>query len=226
MRKLRNLVILSSVAFLLIGIFLNSTYFNVRKDEVYSQLKEKYQSASSDIITNEENVIESTKEEIDEKDMENVEEEKVETPKAVEKKTTEQYVWDYLRNNGYTEIQTAAIIGNLYQESGLNPSRIESNGEGIGLVQWSFGRKEQLKKYASSKGKDWTDLDCQLEFLIKELNSSQFYTSHKNIFNNPYSINEATEAFCWGFERPNSDYANIANRKDKAWASYYRNTGR
>lgn len=234
--KAKKLMILSLIVFLLGGIFMNSAFVNGHKDAVYASLKEKYQ-LSSDTSTNEE-ITEGTTEEnvetgnatvavVEEKKEEKRGESSVTSRgNSSEKRTREQIVWDYLRSAGYSEIQTAAIIGNLYQESGLNPSRIESNGEGIGLVQWSFGRKQQLKDYAKSKGKDWTDLTTQLEFLVKELKGSQFYEPHKSTFNNPYSVSEATAAFCWGFERPNKKYANMDYREDMAWKAYYRNTGR
>lgn len=229
--KAKKLMIVSLIIFLLGGVFINSTFISEQKDMVYANMKEKYQS-SSDTST-EEIVEEHTEEMIETGSTENTEtavEEKevtqVTSEGSKENRTREQIVWDYLRDAGYSEIQTAAIIGNLYQESGLNPTRIESNGEGIGLVQWSFGRKQNLKNYAKSKGTEWTDLTTQLEFLVKELESSQFYSGYKDTFDNPYSINEAAEAFCWGFERPNKQYANVANRKNQAWAAYYRNTGR
>lgn len=229
--KARKLMILSLIIFLLGGVFLNSAFISEQKDIVYASMKEKYQ-LSSDIATKEEEVKENTEEIAVEEKEETKKEEKREVAQTTsrsgskENRTREQIVWDYLRASGYTEIQTAAIIGNLYQESGLNPSRIESNGEGIGLVQWSFGRKQQLKDFAKSKGTEWTDLNTQLEFLVKELNGSQFYEPHKSTFKNPYSVTEATEAFCWGFERPNKKYANVDYRVDKAWDAYYNNTGR
>ena len=145
---------------------------------------------------------------------------------VTDNRTTEEVVWDYLKAAGYSDIQVAGIIGNLYQESGLNPARVESNGEGIGLVQWSFGRKQSLINYASSKGVDWSDLETQLEFLVSELDSKQFYQPYKDTFMNPYSVSEATEAFCFGFERPNKEKANLSFRQEKAWEAYYRNVSR
>ena len=94
------------------------------------------------------------------------------------------------------------------------------------MVQWSFGRKQNLINYASSKGKDWTDLESQLEFLVSELDSKQFYQPYKDTFENPYSVSEATEAFCFGFERPNKAKANLSFRQEKAWEAYYRNVSR
>ncbi len=119
------------------------------------------------------------------------------------------------------------LYGNMYQESGLNPGSRESNGIGLGLVQWSYGRRNQLEEFAAIKGKEATDLYVQLEFLVKELKAGrQLSGTYASMFANPYSVDEATEAFCWGFERPSAAHANMANRKKQAWAAYYRNVDR
>lgn len=67
--------------------------------------------------------------------------------------TIQEKVWFALRDLGYSEISVAGAMGNIHWESGgFNPSLIEGgSGEGIGLIQWSFGRKEGLINYANSK---------------------------------------------------------------------------
>lgn len=203
--------------FFLGGVFVNSSFVKEQQELVYAGLKEKYEIGTE------------AKEEVEATPEVEVQQETDTTEAEVEitdNRTTEEVVWDYLKAAGYSDIQVAGVIGNLYQESGLNPARVESNGEGIGLVQWSFGRKQNLINYASSKGKDWTDLESQLEFLVSELDSKQFYQPYKDTFENPYSVNEATEAFCFGFERPNKAKANLSFRQEKAWEAYYRNVSR
>lgn len=224
MEKMKRLVIIASIIFLLGGVFLNSNFIEQKQDEAYAQLKEKY--SVEEVPVTEIKEIQEEKEQVTEEQVKP--EVKAETkPVAVENRTTENVIWDFLKGKGYTDIQTAAIIGNLYQESGLNSSKVEyGSGEGIGIVQWSFGRKQQLKDYCKSQGKDWTDLQCQLEFLAKELKSNQFYEPYRSKFNNPYSIDEATEAYCWGFERPNAKKAGMDYRKKMAWQAYYRNVDR
>lgn len=37
----------------------------------------------------------------------------------------ETIVWDYLKGAGFSDVQTAGLIGNLYQESYLEPSIAE-----------------------------------------------------------------------------------------------------
>lgn len=128
--------------------------------------------------------------------------------------TIEEKVWLALLDAGYSEIAAAGVMGNIYGESGFDPAAIEGgSGEGHGLCQWSFGRKEQLFAFAASRGVDWTDEDLQIEFLLAELTPGggadghanyQFsgYESEKNKWENASNIEDATTAFCAGFERP------------------------
>lgn len=216
----KKTILMGVLIFFLGGVFVNSSFVKEQQELVYAGLKEKYE-----IGTEAKNVVEDAPEIEVQQEADTTEdtEAKVE---VTDNRTTEEVVWDYLKAAGYSDIQVAGIIGNLYQESGLNPARVESNGEGIGLVQWSFGRKQSLINYASSKGKDWSDLESQLEFLVSELDSKQFYQPYKDTFEKPYSVSEATEAFCFGFERPNKAKANLSFRQEKAWEAYYRNVSR
>ncbi len=221
--KFKVVAVVAAVGFLVGGVVVNSSYVTRRNQEMYSSLKDKY---NVEVVTSskiEEESLDSSKqigEEVTKTEIGEV----VETQ---DNRSVENIIWDYLKNAGYTDIQAAGIIGNLYQESGLKSNKIEyGTKEGIGIVQWSFGRKQQLKDYCSSQGKEWTDLNCQLDFLVKELKSAQFYQPYLSTFNNPYSVNEATEAFCFGFERPNRAKANLEYRKDMAWKAYYNNVNR
>ena len=216
-KRVKRILVGGMLLFFLGGVFVNSSFVKEQQELVYAGLKEKYE-----IGTEAKNVVEATPE-VEVQQEANTTETEVEVN---DNRTTEEVVWDYLKAAGYSDIQVAGIIGNLYQESGLNPARVESNGEGIGLVQWSFGRKQNLINYASSKGVDWSDLETQLEFLVDELDSKQFYQPYKDSFMNPYSVSEATEAFCFGFERPNKAKANLDFRVEKAWEAYYRNVSR
>ena len=216
-KRVKRILVGGMLLFFLGGVFVNSSFVKEQQELVYASLKNKYE-----IGTEAKEEVEATPE-VEVQQEANTTEAEVE---ITDNRTTEEVVWDYLKAAGYSDIQVAGIIGNLYQESGLNPARVESNGEGIGLVQWSFGRKQNLINYASSKGVDWSDLETQLEFLVDELDSKQFYQPYKDSFMNPYSVNEATEAFCFGFERPNKAKANLSFRREKAWEAYYRNVSR
>ena len=99
---------------------------------------------------------------------------------------------------GCGKVQTCAIIGNMYGESGVRTGAIEhGGGGGHGLCQWTGARWHNLKANAESLGKDWTDIEVQVDFLIKELNGNsmdQFWSSQ--------SVEVATEIFMRKFERP------------------------
>ena len=86
-------------------------------------------------------------------------------------------ICQFLREKGLPDVAIAAICGNIFGESGYRPDAIEydENGntlEGRGICQWSFGRRENLFNFAKSKGKEWSDIQVQLEFLWMELTTS------------------------------------------------------
>ena len=88
-------------------------------------------------------------------------------------------VWAFFTRLGYSAECTAGIMGNFYQESGMNPTAIQGGGRGpaAGICQWEnyntkSGRWKAMSDYAASRGKDWTDLDSQLNFVHKELTSN------------------------------------------------------
>ena len=129
--------------------------------------------------------------------------------------TAEEKVWWALRDAGYSKEATAGVMGNIYAESGFDESVIEGgSGIGFGLCQWSFGRREKLEAYASSKGVSASDLNTQIEFLLGELTpggGANGYATYNLMNNHGYTPDDwknattpeqAAEAFCWIFERP------------------------
>lgn len=84
--------------------------------------------------------------------------------------TIKEKVWFALKDLGYSDEVVAGAMGNIdYESGGFNAGAVEKAGTGIGLIQWSFGRADQLRAYAQSKGVDWKDEDTQIEFLIAEI---------------------------------------------------------
>ena len=72
-------------------------------------------------------------------------------------------IWSGLLQGGLTPEQAAGVMGNLRAESGLSPTIHEStfrgrdiwnesNAHGIGLAQWSFGRRTALLKLLEKDG--------------------------------------------------------------------------
>jgi flagellum-specific peptidoglycan hydrolase FlgJ len=129
--------------------------------------------------------------------------------------------WTFFTGKGYSDHATAGIMGNLKQESGLDPTKKQyGGGPGRGIAQWTVGsgRFKGLEAHAKSKGKDWTDLQSQLEWIDLELNGKDSTTLSK--LNKSYGGIEgfkkasdtkwAVEAFEKSFERAGKP--NYANR--------------
>jgi N-acetylmuramoyl-L-alanine amidase len=62
--------------------------------------------------------------------------------------SNEEKVFNFFVGKGLTDVQTAGIMGNMSQESGFEPQRVEGGGEsktptsgGWGLIQWTPGTK-------------------------------------------------------------------------------------
>lgn len=126
--------------------------------------------------------------------------------------TVAEKTWNFLIGQGYSEITVAGLMGNIHQESGgFSPAIVESgnSGEGIGLCQWSYSRRDKLEAYASAMGKDWSDVDLQLQYLLMELQGGSEYAEdgfngdniHRNQWENATTPEEAAIAFQYGFER-------------------------
>ena len=79
------------------------------------------------------------------------------------------YVWQVLTTKyGFTEPAAAGVLGNMMQESTMNPDA--DNGEGAyGLCQWTEGRQQRLRSLAASAGVAPSNVDLQLDFMVTEL---------------------------------------------------------
>ena len=123
-------------------------------------------------------------------------------------------VWNWFTTHGYSDAATAGILGNMEQESGVDPTTIQGGGAGpaAGIAQWeNYNTKSSrwlnMSNYAASKGRDWTDLESQLEFIDKENNSSDVFWSNASkyksydAFKKATDIAAATEDFEKAFER-------------------------
>lgn len=77
--------------------------------------------------------------------------------------------YNFFRVRGLTAEQSAGIVGNLMQESGVNPkSHQNGGGPGRGIAQWSVNERwAQLIQH--EKGKDPYALATQLDFLWYEM---------------------------------------------------------
>lgn len=129
--------------------------------------------------------------------------------------TIQEKLWFAVLDTGYSKEAAAGVLGNVEAESGFNPGAVEGgSGIGFGICQWSYGRRTQLEAYAQSKGKDPSDENIQIEFLIGEITiggGADGYANYQLLTYNGYSASDwmnastpedAAIAFCWSFERP------------------------
>ncbi|TXG84644.1 MAG: hypothetical protein E6R13_02900 [Spirochaetes bacterium] len=119
--------------------------------------------------------------------------------------------YNYYLNRGVKPNVAAGIVGNLYKESGLNPNAVGDKGTAYGVAQWRGDRLSNLKKYAISKGRSYSDLDTQLDFILDEEGENQVLSLMGN-----QSPEVAAKTFADKYERPNPQYADYNTRSSVA----------
>ena len=111
--------------------------------------------------------------------------------------TNAEKVFNYLIGYGFTPQAAAGVVGNLMQESGVNPnSNQHGGGPGRGIMQWGTGagsgqRWDALTAWATSSGKDPRSLDTQVEWMMKEMHQRGTFKRLKGLSN----VKAATDLF-------------------------------
>ncbi|WP_172746173.1 phage tail tip lysozyme [Neorhizobium sp. T7_12] len=100
--------------------------------------------------------------------------------------------------------QAAGIVGNLFQESTMNPmARNPGDGhdgsDSIGQGQWNGDRAKALKSFAAERGTDFTDRDTQLDFVMHEMQGPEKYSYDRLM--SAQNEHDAAAAMI-GYERP------------------------
>lgn len=85
-------------------------------------------------------------------------------------------VWQILLANGFSKEAAAGVLGNLQQESNVDPTTQQNGGPGMGLAQWSRGGRwdsgpRSLMAFASVRGLDPWDARTQVQFMLYEMGS-------------------------------------------------------
>lgn len=140
---------------------------------------------------------------------------------------------------GWTKEAVAAVGGNMWQESTVNPGQwqigyYENFNGGYGLGQWTPATK--LKKWCEDRGLAWRGNGTnQLKMLNED--SAQWHENHSNPdvpSKPPLTFEEfkkstldvaiLTEYWLWYWEEPNPSSAEVQKRLDAA-AEYYKYLG-
>src|SRR6516225_1477361 len=115
-------------------------------------------------------------------------------------------IYQGLVRRGWNEAAAAGMAGNIVWESGMRTGAVGDFGTSAGLAQWHGERLTALKAYAAERGKPWTDKETQLDFLDRELRTSESITG--GLLRTATTPEEAARIFAAGFERPKgTDYS-------------------
>lgn len=156
-------------------------------------------------------------------------------------------IWKFLIEKGLSAAGAAGLMGNLYAESGLNPSNLENTAErrlgmsdaaytaavdngtytafardsaGYGLAQWTYHtRKAALLAYARATGRSVGDLECQLGYLYKELSES--FRSVLAALKTATTVKAASDLVLTQFERPADMSARAKTTRAKYGQAYF-----
>lgn len=125
--------------------------------------------------------------------------------------TNAEITWNFLKSKECSDAAAAGIMGNLQQESGIDPLSRQNGGPGRGIAQWEVGsnRFGNLVAKAAGMGKEWTDIEPQLEYLWDEFSGGE--ATCKYILDRDYGglsnfmkttdVHWAARAFEQSFER-------------------------
>ncbi|MFB7917090.1 phage tail tip lysozyme [Streptomyces sp. NPDC056061] len=152
-------------------------------------------------------------------------------------------VYSVLRTWGMPEENIAGILGNWSQESGIDPTSVQTfpvgtytmtpekeagsknTDNGIGLGQWTFGRNSALRGYAGSKNIDWYTIEAQLAFMAEGDNPGDVAVFRDMLGNSQGSPAAAAVHFHENWERSADDAQGIAERTGDAQMWYAKMSG-
>lgn len=101
--------------------------------------------------------------------------------------TNAEKVYNALIAEGFAPEAASGVIGNLMQESGVDPTkRQHGGGPGRGMAQWGTGkgsgeRWDRLTAWAKKSGKDPMKLETQYEYMIMEMKERGTYRRLKQV---------------------------------------------
>jgi|GEM_PF-2877673 len=140
---------------------------------------------------------------------------------------TASQVYTFFKNEGWTDNSIFGMLGNMQQESTMNPNDWQNNdvgdmGVGYGLVQWTPATN--LINWCNSNGYNYTETISQCKRIIYELNTprSQYIDVGFNMSFTQYtqsndSPEELAQIFCLNYERAGDAYM----EKRKAYANQW-----
>lgn len=123
-------------------------------------------------------------------------------------------IYNDLLAGGLTPTAAAGVMGNMEQESSMNPSE-----PGGGLMQWINGRWTALTQYAASRGLSPNSVAAQVGYFFKELNAGNEGITKQGLNSQP-SPAAAALYVSTNYERPLASAANNPRREAAAQNFY------
>ena len=108
-------------------------------------------------------------------------------------------IWNYYKSKGFSDLQTAGLMGNIEAESEYDPT-VEYQGH-YGIHQWGDSRFTDLQNLANSKGTSWSDLSTQLDYAYSELTGSESGTMNPSLWANVTTPAQAADIIREKYER-------------------------
>lgn len=158
----------------------------------------------------------------------------------------DQDIWNFLLGKIGNPYGVAGLMGNLYNESRLDPGLLQStyarklnmssseytiavdngsytnfvnDGAGYGLAQWTYwSRKEALLEFAKQQKASICDLIMQLEYLWFEI---QKYKAVIQTLKEAKSVREASDIVMEKYERPTDQSETARERRAFFGQQYY-----
>lgn len=124
-------------------------------------------------------------------------------PRAEAATNNNQFAFYYLVGKGFTREQAAAFVGVWIVESGdpINPRAVQlGGGPGRGIAQWTYStRWMSLVRWAQSQGRDPYALQTQLDWVIRELATTEYAAAAK--IRAAVTVEQSVNAIVYSYER-------------------------
>jgi len=126
--------------------------------------------------------------------------------------------YNFLVAAGLQNFQAAGVVGNLMQESGVNPNSDQPGGPGRGIAQWSEGGRWNVligwvavgDHFPDGKPRTPESLEGQLAFMWHEMKDVAPWNETLPALKGSTTVEQATEAFENKFEKAGTP--NMPNR--------------
>ncbi len=167
---------------------------------------------------------------------------------ALRGKDNAEKIWNFFLDERFSIYGIAALMGNLFAESGLDPKNLQNScekrlnytdaeytaavdngtyknftydGAGYGLPQFTFpSRKEAFYKYAKAAGKSIGDLETQLLFMVEEMKKD--FKSVYSALKTASDVKTTSDLVLKKYEAP-KDQSDAVKRKRAEYGQEYFN---